>query len=638
MKTKARKDSIRKRRKIEEKYSWDRMHDAEEERKSHSNRAIIATLVVIGIFFTYMVKLYEVQVSSYEYYSTKSDSNRIKIRPVPAARGKIFDRNGKVIAKNISTFDLIVKKELIKNKEEFLEKASRIIKLDSNQKKNIINQFKNRRLKDITLLEDVTMDEYSKISVDKHILPEIELSVKSRRSYTHPYVTAHVLGYIGKVSDSDIESEVVKIQEGMVEIGKLGIERFYQNILAGESGFEKLETDAFGEVIRTLETKEPRRGDDIYLTIDLNLQKFVYKKMKNKEGSVIVMNPNNGEILAFVSAPGYNINLFTKSISNKDYNKLLQDKRKPMINRAINGQYPPASTIKPFIGLIALDEGIINSKKFVSCSGAYKLANHKRPFKCWKKEGHGPADLSYAITQSCDVFFYRVSELIGIDIISENLYKYGFGQKTYIDLYNESIGLIPDRAWKRKKLQQPWYPGETLNIGIGQGYFLSTPIQLTLATASIATAGQTYTPHLFLRSQDSKTGDFINYEAEDNKFITPNVDHDSLDIVHHAMWRVSNERGVGTASRLKKIGNIEIAGKTGTAQVYSQDAEKGQSSKKILQDHALFISYAPFENPEIVVTVIVEHGGGGSSTAAPIARDTIEYYMENKKTVVSNNE
>ena len=186
-------------------------------------------------------------------------------------------------------------------------------------------------------------------------MPEIELSVKSRRSYTHPYVTAHVLGYIGKVSDSDIESEVVKIQEGMVEIGKLGIERFYQNILAGESGFEKLETDAFGEVIRTLETKEPRRGDDIYLTIDLNLQKFVYKKMKNKEGSVIVMNPNNGEILAFVSAPGYNINLFTKSISNKDYNKLLQDKRKPMINRAINGQYPPASTIKPFIGLIALD-------------------------------------------------------------------------------------------------------------------------------------------------------------------------------------------------------------------------------------------------------------------------------------------
>ena len=636
MKTKARQDSIRKRRKIEEKYGWDRMNDAEEERKSHSNRAIIATLIVLGVFFTYMVKLYEVQVSSHAYYSTKSDSNRIKIRPVPATRGKIFDRNGVVIAKNINTFDLIVKKELIKNKEEFLEKASLIVELNSNQKLNIINQFKNKRLKDITLLEDVTMNEYSKISVDKHILPEIELSVKSRREYTDPYVTAHVIGYIGKVSDADIESDVVKTQEGMIEIGKLGVERFYQNILAGESGFEKLETDAFGEVIRTLETKEPTRGDDIYLTIDLNLQKFIYKQMKNKEGSVVVMNPNNGEILAFVSAPGYDINLFTKSISKKAYNKLLQDQRKPMINRVINGQYPPGSTLKPFIGLVALDEGIIDSKKLVTCSGAYTLANHKRPFKCWKKEGHGATDLSYGLTQSCDVFFYRVSELVGIDTISENLYKYGFGQKTYIDLYNESTGLIPDREWKRKNLQQPWYPGETLNVGIGQGYFLSTPMQLTLATATLATAGQTYTPHLFLRSQDSKTGKFINYKAEDNKFITPNVNYDSLDIVHHAMWRVTNEQGVGTAARLKKINNIEIAGKTGTAQVYSLDA--GKSSKKQLQDHALFISYAPFEDPEIVVTVIVEHGGGGSSTAAPIARDTIEYYMENKNRVVSHNE
>ena len=636
MKTKARQDSIRKRNKIEEKYSWDRMNDAEEERKSHGNRAIIATLVVLGIFFTYMTKLYEVQVSDHKYYSTKSDSNRIKIRPIPATRGKIFDRNGNVIAKNINTFDLIVKKELIKSKEEFLNKVSRIIKLDSNQKENIINQFKNRRLKDITLLEDISMKKYSKISVDKHILPEMELSAKSRREYPYPYATAHILGYIGKVSDSDIESEVVNIQEGMVEIGKLGVERFYQNILAGESGFEKLETDAFGEVIRTLDTKEPKRGNNIYLTIDLNLQKFAYKQMKNKEGSVIVMNPNNGEVLAFVSAPGYNTNLFTKSISQKNYNKILHDERKPMINRAINGQYPPGSTLKPFVGLIALDEGIINSKKLISCSGAYKLNNHKRPFKCWKKEGHGSTDLSYALTQSCDVFFYRVAELTGIDTISENLYKYGFGKKTYIDLYNESTGLVPDRKWKRKQLQKPWYPGETLNVGIGQGYFLSTPIQLTLATASLATAGQTYTPHLFLRSQDSKTGNFSNYKKEDNKFITPNVNYDSLDIVHHAMWRVTNEQGVGTASGLKKINNIEIAGKTGTAQVYSLDA--GKSTKKKLQDHALFISYAPFENPEIVVTVIVEHGGGGSTTAAPIARNIIEYYMENKTKVVSHNE
>ena len=358
--------------------------------------------------------------------------------------------------------------------------------------------------------------------------------------------------------------------------------------------------------------------------------------MENKEGSVIVMNPNNGEILSLISAPGYDINLFTKSISTKNYNKLLNDSRKPMINRAINGQYPPGSTLKPFVGLIALEEGIVDSKKIVSCNGAYLLNNHKRPFKCWKKEGHGSTDLSYALTQSCDVFFYRIAELTGIDTISEKIDKYGFGQKTYIDLYNESKGLVPDRGWKYNIKQQPWFPGETLNVGIGQGYFLVTPLQLTLATSTLATAGRTYTPHLLKQIRDSKTDTMDVYDYQNNKFITnyPNLDY--LDIVHHAMWRVTNERGVGTAAQMKKIKNIEIAGKTGTAQVYSLD--KGKTDVKKLQDHALFISYAPFEDPEIVVTVIVEHGGGGSSVAAPIARDVIEFYVNSKEELISKNE
>jgi penicillin-binding protein 2 len=636
MKTKSRRDSIRKRRNIEEKYSWDRLSNSDGERRSHRARALIATIIVISLFSLYMVKLYRVQVSNHEYYSVKSDSNRIKIRPVQATRGIIYDRKGNILADNISTFNLIVKKELISDKKDFLHKLGKLVNLDQIMIDSINNQYKNRRLKDITIIEDITLEDYSRIAVDQYILPIIELTPKSKRRYNSPEAISHVMGYVGKVSDSDIESSVVKIHEGMTEIGKLGVERFYQNILSGQPGFEKLETDARGEVIRVLEKRESIRGKDIVLTIDLDLQNFIYERVKSKEGAIIVMDPNNGDILAFVSFPGYDINLFTKSISTKNYSALLNDKRKPLINRVTSGQYPPGSTLKPFIGMIALEQGIINENKFVNCDGAYELDNHKRPFRCWKKDGHGNADLSYALTQSCDVFFYRVAQLTGIDLISEHLYKYGFGQKTYIDLYGEKTGLVPDRAWKSKTKQEPWYPGETLNVGIGQGYFLATPMQLTLATASLAKDGNTYTPHFLFGDKNNKTGKLSKYNHEINKFSTLMKDPHHLDIVKKAMWRVVNDRGVGTASRLEKVKNIEFAGKTGTAQVYNLD--KGKTGTKRLQDHALFISYAPFESPEIVVTVVVENGGGGSSTAAPIARDIIEYYMDKKPTTVSRYE
>ena len=636
MKTKSRSDSIRKRKNIEEKYSWDRLSDSDYERKSHKVRALIATVVVISLFLLYMVKLYQVQVSSHEYYTVKSDSNRIKIRPIQATRGIIYDRKGNILADNISTFNLIVKKEMIGNKKDFLDKLEKLVRLDETMIDNINSQYKNRRLKDITIIEDITLDDYSRIAVDQHILPTIELSPRSKRRYNSPESISHLMGYVGKVSNDDLDSSVVKIHEGMTEIGKLGVERFYQNILSGQPGFEKLETDAKGEVIRILEKRDPIRGRDVVLTIDLELQNFIYKKVKKKEGAVIVMDPNNGDILAFVSFPGYDINLFTKSISNKKYQSLLNDERRPLINRATSGQYPPGSTLKPFIGMIALEQGIIDETKHVNCDGAYELGNHKRPFRCWKKDGHGDADLSYALTQSCDVFFYRVAELTGIDLISEQLYKYGFGQKTYLDLYGEKAGLVPDRQWKSKTKALPWYPGETLNVGIGQGYFLATPMQLTLATASLANDGNTYTPHLLLGDKNNKTNEVSVYNYENNKFYTAMKDPHHLHIVKNAMWRVVNEKRVGTASHLKKVKNIEYAGKTGTAQVYNLD--KGKTGTKSLQDHALFISYAPFESPEIVVTVVVENGGGGSTTAAPIARDIIEYYMDKKPTSVSMHE
>ena len=349
-------------------------------------------------------------------------------------------------------------------------------------------------------------------------------------------------------------------------------------------------------------SKKKIEGDCCTPSGKFNFERLLYRKDRIKNLNVHIPKVQIKKNFGWCDDP-----------TSKKYNELITDKRRPLINRVISGQYPPGSTLKPFVGLVALEEQIIDSTKLVNCDGAYELANHKRPFRCWKKEGHGDADLSYAITQSCDVFFYRVAQLTGIDTISENLYKYGFGQKTYLDLYGEKTGLIPDRKWKSKVKQLPWYQGETLNVGIGQGYFLATPMQLTLATSVLATDGISYTPHLLKRYINNKTKEIFNYNPEANKFITPLDDINDLDIVRKAMWRVVNEKNVGTASSLKKVKDIEFAGKTGTAQVYNLDA--GKSDKKILQDHALFISYAPYELPEIVVTVIVEHGGGGSSTS-----------------------
>ena len=634
MKTKARIDSIRKRQKVEEKYNWDRMSDSDSERQSHKIRVLIAAAAVVLLFFTYVVKLYDLQVANHDFYLVKAEKNRIKVRPIQAPRGLILDRNGKRIAENYNTFDLIVKKERVTNKRDFFKKLTKALSIDVDQFNFIKEQFNDRRLKDVVIMENITMEEFSKISVDQYVVPELELPPQLKRKYLHPYSTSHVIGYISRVSEKDLDSTVVKILEGMTEVGKTGIERFYQNLLVGEPGYEKLETNVQGEVIRVLETNEPKRGLDIYLTIDLDLQRFAYGLMEGKEGSIVAIDPRNGDILAFISAPGYDTNIFTKAISKKNYQELLAQKNKPLINRVIAGQYPPGSTIKPFFGLIALDEGTMDFKKSIKCTGSYKLKNHQRPFGCWKKEGHGPSDMSYAITQSCDVFFYKLAEVTGIDTLSTKLYKFGFGEKTYIDLPGELAGLIPDRAWKRKSKQLPWYPGETLNVGIGQGFLLTTPIQLAFGTAILATEGKTFTPHLLLGHKNIKTGEFQEYDYQQNRFETSFDNKDHLEVVKHAMWRVVNEPGVGTASRLRRVGSgIEIAGKTGTAQVYSLDA--GKTDKKSLQDHALFISYAPFDNPEIVVSVIVDHGGSGSATAAPIAQKVIKHYIDNREKVAN---
>ncbi len=632
MVSKHRNETIRKKQRFEEKTGWEDINDPAQDRASHKLRAIIAIAIVSVISVLYLDHIYKIQIIDHELYTTRAEDNRIRVRPIEPIRGNILDRNGTILAESFDTFDIIAKKENIDSIQNFITNAKKVFNFDNKEIQNLNQQFKNGKLKEVTLQRNTTIEEFTKLSVDQYLLPEMELIVKSNRRYLYPESTSHVLGYTGKLSDNDFDS-VVEIKEGMTSVGKIGVERFYQNLLSGSPGYEKLETNANNEIIRVLEKKSATRGSDVYLTIDLKLQNYAYNLLKDQRGSIIVMNPNNGDILSFVSHPGYDNNLFARGISSKDYNKLLKDKMNPLFNRALIGQYPPGSTIKPFFGIVALEDGIIDKSKVFACTGAYKLENYARPFRCWKKDGHMDVNLSSAVASSCDVFFYKLAEISGIDFMYDRLQKFGFGQKTYIDLYGEKEGLLPSREWKSKNRQAPWYPGETLNIGIGQGYFLATPLQLANATSLLASGGSSVTPHLFLRSINRVNNEVSNFNYNENKNKI-DIDTRSLHIVNESMWRVVYDKTIGTAAHLKKIEGLEFAGKTGTAQVYNLD--KGKTGKKTLQDHALFISFAPFESPEIVVSVIVDNGGSGSAVAAPIARNIINYYFKLNKSDVAS--
>jgi len=627
-----RKEITRKKQRFEEKTSWEEINDPAKDRASHKIRALIATAIVSLISLVYLDHIYTIQITNHNLYASKAEDNRIRVRPIEPIRGKILDRNGIVLAESYDTFDIIAKKENISSRESFISNASNVFDFNQDDRNNLLEQFKNKKLKEVTLKKDTTIEEFTKLAVDQYLLPEMELIINSNRRYVYPNQTSHLLGYTGKLSESDFET-VVKIKDGMTHVGKIGIERFYQNLLSGTPGYEKLETNANNEIVRVLEKKPAYKGSDIYLTIDINLQNYSYKLLEGKKGSVIVMNPYNGDILTFVSHPGYDINLFARGISTKDYKKLINDKSKPLFNRALIGQYPPGSTIKPFFGIVALEDNVIDKNNFIGCSGAYRLENYNRPFRCWKRDGHRDVNMSSAIASSCDVFFYHLAKISGIDYMHDKLAKFGFGQKTFIDLYGEEEGLLPSREWKNQYRQAPWYPGETLNIGIGQGYFLATPLQLANATSLLASGGESYTPHLFLKSSNAKDKKVTEYNYENNKN-SIKIDMDSLHVINESMWRVIHDRKVGTASHVQKIDGIEYAGKTGTAQVYNLD--KGKTGTKSLQDHALFISFAPFERPEIVVAVIIDNGGSGSAVAAPIARNIINYYFRNAKPQVAS--
>jgi len=605
------------------------LKDIEEESRLVRLRVYTAAALIILLVLVLVARLFYLQVVRHEHFTTLSQSNRVKVLPIAPIRGLIFSRDEVLVADNQPSFSLELIPEQIDNLDKTIGQLSRLINIDEES----ISRFKKlrsgkRRFESIPLKFKLSEDEVARFSVERHKFPGIEVIARPYRYYPEKSGLVHVLGYVSRIDEKDLQEIDESDYLGTSHIGKLGVEKAYEDVLHGRVGHQQVEVNAQGRIIRVLERTPPEPGHNIYLTLDLSLQSAASKIMQGRRGSIVAIDPNNGDILALVSSPAYDPNPFVNGIDSKSYKALLSARDTPLINRALNGKYPPGSTIKPFLGIAALTTGVREASDATWCKGWYSLKGHRHRYRDWKKTGHGHVDLNYAIMQSCDVYFYTLAHDLGITRLNKALTIFGFGTKTGIDIGGESTALVPSIEWKRRVLSLPWYPGETLIAGIGQGYVLATPIQLATATAALANHGKRIYPRLVNKTSDPISGELTtlpiatpNYVSDYKKEYWDYIIQAMEDVVHGAR---------GTARRSGANAAYRFAGKTGTSQLFgiSQDGKYDKDNvPEHLRDHALFIAFAPVEAPKIALAVVVENGGGGSSTAAPIARQLLDHYL-----------
>jgi len=593
------------------------------------HRLIWAAVFTVLLLSMVLGRLYQLQVVEHEHFSTLSDSNRVRIKALPPTRGLIFDRHGIVMADNLPAYRLEIVREQVHDLDETLQQIQQYVEVSDQDLKRFKQSLKRRRpFESIPLLLNLDDGEVARLAVNLHRFEGVEINARLTRNYPNGEHAVHALGYVGRVDERDLSRVSEMDYAGTTHIGKLGLEKFYENDLHGEVGIQQVEVNARGRTLRVLSETPPVQGNNLYLTIDSRLQKIAEESFGDYSGAAVAIDPNNGEILALVSMPIFDPNLFVNGISFDNYHALRDSHRRPLFNRALSGQYPPGSTTKPFYGLLGLESAIVTNEQKTYCMGYYKLPNEERRYRDWKKRGHGRVDLHDAVTQSCDVYFYDLAYRVGIDRMAEFMAKFGFGEKTGVDSTGERDGLMPSRDWKLGHDGMPWFPGETLITGIGQGAMLVTPLQLANSTAAFSRHGIRYRPHLVktiekipqYTLEDTVSQIVDRYEVQREK----NWQH-----VHEAMIDVVHGLR-GTAHRISKGIQYQVAGKTGTAQVFeiAQDEEYEEDEViEKLRDHALFISYAPADNPRIAVAIIVENGGHGSSVAAPIARRIMDAYL-----------
>ncbi|MDP2229712.1 penicillin-binding protein 2 [Methylotenera sp.] len=591
-------------------------------------------LVVLCLFGLLATRFFYLQVKQYNHYQTLAEKNRISLVPIVPNRGLILDKNGVVLAHNFFVYTLEITPSKIENLEATIAEVSKLVEVSSLDRKRF-NKLRDesRNFESVPIRTHLNEVEAASFAVNHYRFPGVEIKSRLYRHYPLGKLGAHIVGYIGRINDKDLinleKDGVLSNYKGSDHVGKSGIEQFYETQLHGTTGFQQVEIDADGRAVRVLSSTAPVPGSNLVLSIDSKLQEIAETAFGERRGALVAINPKTGEVLSYVSQPSFDPNLFVDGIDVDNWKLLNESLDKPLINRPIRGVYPPGSTFKPFVALAGLEYGKRAPPYAINDAGYFSLPNSTHRYRDWKPSGHGIVDMQKAITISCDTFFYGLALELGIDRLTGFVRHFGFGGKTGIDIQGENGGLLPTPEWKMRRFKQPWYQGETVIVGIGQGYTLTTPMQLAYATATLANNGIAMKPHLVTQIQKAITNEnlAIPFVVQDRVSIKP----ENIDIIKRGMVDVTLPGG--TAASVGANAGYSIAAKTGTAQVIGikQNAKYNASAiDERHRDHALFVAYAPADDPTIALAVIVENGGHGGSAAGPIARKVMDYYLLGK--------
>lgn len=602
-----------------------RLKDHEKDARLVRNRVVVGAVAIMLLVCVLIARLYYLQIIQYDYHSTLSENNRVHVQPIPPTRGLIFDRNGVIVADNRPSFSLSMTRERAGNWQEVLDTIVEVLELTADDRALFEKRMRQGRrpFEPVPILFELNEEQIARVAVNQFRLPGVEVVAQLVRHYPQGAHFAHSVGYVGRINEKELKTLDPVNYSGTHHIGKTGIERFYEAALHGQVGYEEVETNARGRVLRVLKRTDPKPGKDIVLSLDIKLQEAAEAALGGRRGAVVALDPRTGEVLAMVSQPSFDPNLFVTGISFKAYAELRDSIDRPLFNRVLRGLYPPGSTIKPAVAIAGLDSGVVNASSRVFDPGYYQLPNYDHKYRNWNRSGDGWVDLDSAIMRSNDTYFYDLAHKMGIDRLSSYMNKFGIGQRVSLDMFEESAGLMPSREWKRATRRQAWFPGETLILGIGQGYMQATPLQLAQATALIANKGVWNRPHLAKTIEglppvdDNPMEDIVLRDKSDWAKVT----HGMEQVMHNAR---------GTARKAAAGAQYRIAGKSGTAQVVAiKQGEKYDRNKlqERHRDHALFVAFAPAEAPKIVVSVMVENGESGSGVAAPVVRQIMDAWL-----------
>lgn len=602
-----------------------RLKDHEKDARLVRKRVVVGAVAIMLLICVLIARLYYLQIIQYDYHSTLSENNRVHVQPIPPTRGLIFDRNGVIVADNRPSFSLSMTRERAGNWQEVLDTIVEVLELDADDRALFEKRMRQGRrpFEPVPILFELNEEQIARVAVNQFRLPGVEVVAQLVRHYPQGAHFAHSVGYVGRINEKELKTLDPVNYSGTHHIGKTGIERFYEDALHGQVGYEEVETNARGRVLRVLKRTDPKPGKDIVLSLDIKLQEAAEAALGGRRGAVVALDPRTGEVLAMVSQPSFDPNLFVTGISFKAYGELRDSIDRPLFNRVLRGLYPPGSTIKPAVAIAGLDSGVVNASSRVFDPGYYQLPNYDHKYRNWNRSGDGWVDLDTAIMRSNDTYFYDLAHKMGIDRLSSYMNKFGIGRRVSLDMFEESAGLMPSREWKRATRRQAWFPGETLILGIGQGYMQATPLQLAQATALIANKGVWNRPHLAKTIEglppvdDNPPEDIVLRDKSDWAKVT----HGMEQVMHNAR---------GTARKAAAGAQYRIAGKSGTAQVVAiKQGEKYDRNKlqERHRDHALFVAFAPAEAPKIVVSVMVENGESGSGVAAPVVRQIMDAWL-----------